>query len=87
MSPRPNIKDGSRWHYLTRYGRQGVGRVIEVYQKLNGWWMAIDDRKAKRTVEVRPGQMFRVSAAPQPAAVKKKRKPGTQRDGGSGEEQ
>lgn len=61
MSPKPNIKDGSRWHYLARYARQGVGRVIEVYQRKNGWWVALHDKKANRVVQVRPGQLFKIT--------------------------
>lgn len=59
MSKRPNIKDGSRRRYATRYGA-GIGRVVEVYPKANGWWVALHDRKANKTVQVRPGQLSAV---------------------------
>ena len=59
MSKRPNIKDGSRRRYATRYGA-GIGRVVEVYLKRNGWWVALHDKKANKTVQVRPGQLWLV---------------------------
>jgi hypothetical protein len=56
MSKRPNIKDGVRRRYLSRYG-SGIGRVIEVYPRANGWWVALHDRKRNIVVQVRPGQL------------------------------
>lgn len=50
------IKDGKRVRYTARK-HSGIGRVIEVYERLNGTWVALHDKQRNESVTVRPSQV------------------------------
>jgi hypothetical protein len=55
----PPIVTGRVYRYRQR-GTVGVMTVNELVHKANGWWVALHDRKANKTVQVRPGQLSAV---------------------------
>lgn len=55
---RPAIRVGNVYRWRQRDGAPGLFTVAELVHKRNGWWVIGTDRKARRTVEVRPGQVF-----------------------------
>jgi hypothetical protein len=51
------IKEGKIVNYTARkYG--GRGKIIEVYQRLNGWWLIVHDKVRNKSVTLRPSQVY-----------------------------
>jgi len=50
------IKDGKTVNYKARK-HAGRGKVIEMYQRGNGWWVIVHDKARNVSVTVRPSQI------------------------------
>ena len=50
------IKDGKRVRYTARKF-SGIGKVIELYRRANGHWVALHDKQRNESVTVRPSQI------------------------------
>ncbi len=50
------LKEGKTVSYKTRFG-EGRAKIIEIYKRKNGVWLVGHDRKANKTVSLRPGQV------------------------------
>lgn len=51
------IKEGRTVNYKSR-GHAGRGKVIEKYQRKNGWWLIVHDKARNASVSLRPAQVF-----------------------------
>lgn len=67
MSKEPKITVGRRYRYRQRKA-SGIIYVAELVRKKNGWWVLGHDKKANRTVEVQPGQVFDMKT-PEPTVL------------------
>lgn len=54
----PAVRAGRRYQYRDRFGVTGVGLVVEVYRKRNGWYISLHDRAKNRVRELRRTEVF-----------------------------
>jgi len=51
------VKEGKTMNYATRT-HLGRGKVIEVYYRVNGWWLILHDKARNKSITLRQTQVF-----------------------------